>query len=40
MENYEEDITKYPTPDKQFPSNTKYETYESLQTGAMGKAAK
>ena len=34
------DITKYPTPDKQYPSNTKYETYESLQTGAMGKETK
>ena len=39
MENYEEDIAKYPTPDKQYDSNKKYETYESLQTGAMGKAA-
>lgn len=36
----EEYITKYPTPDKQYASAMKYETYESLQTGAMGKAAK
>jgi len=36
----EEYIIKYPTPDKQYASNMKYETYESLQTGAMGKAAK
>jgi hypothetical protein len=40
MENYEEDITKYPTPDKQYEGAMKYETYESLQTGAPGKAAK
>ena len=47
MENYskmemesDEYIAKYPTPEKQYPSNTKYETYESLQTGAMGKSAK
>jgi hypothetical protein len=41
MENYtEEDIAKYPTPDKQYESVKKYETYESLQTGAMGKSAK
>jgi len=36
----EEYITKYPTPDKQYAGAMKYETYESLQTGAMGKAAK
>ena len=30
----------YPPADKQYPSNSKYETYESIQTGAMGKAAK
>lgn len=38
-----EDIVKpgeYPTPDKQYESNYKYETYESLQTGAMGKVTK
>jgi hypothetical protein len=45
MENYpemesEEYITKYPTPDKQYEGAKKYSTYESLQTGAMGKAAK
>jgi hypothetical protein len=47
MENYskmemesDEYITKYPTPDKQYEGAKKYETYESLQTGAMGKAAK
>ena len=36
----EEYITKYPTPDKQYEGAKKYETYESIQTGAMGKAAK
>jgi hypothetical protein len=40
MENYAEDITKYPTPDKQYEAAMKYCTYESIQTGAMGKAAK
>ncbi len=47
MENYakmemesDEYITKYPTPDKQYDGAKKYETYESLQTGALGKAAK
>ena len=41
MDNYtEEDITKYPTPDKQYEGAMKYETYESLQTGAMGKETK
>jgi hypothetical protein len=40
MENYEEDITKYPSPDKQYEAAMKYCTYESIQTGAMGKAAK
>jgi len=34
----EEDITKYPTPDKQYEGAMKYETYESIQTGAQGKA--
>jgi hypothetical protein len=38
MENYEEDITKYPTPDKQYEAAMKYCTYESIQTGAMGKS--
>jgi len=37
MEDY---IVKYPTPDKQYEGATKYETYESVQTGAMGKEAK
>jgi hypothetical protein len=36
----EEDINPYPTPDKQYPSNAKYSSYDSIQTGAMGKAAK
>jgi hypothetical protein len=47
MENYskmenesDEYITKYPTPDKQYAGAMKYCTYESIQTGAMGKAAK
>jgi len=45
MENYAaveaaEQITKYPTPDKQYDSAMKYCTYESLQTGAQGKSAK
>jgi hypothetical protein len=47
MENYgkmemesDEYITKYPTPDKQYEGAMKYCTYESIQTGAMGKAAK
>jgi hypothetical protein len=41
MENYkEEEIAKYPTPDKQYEGAKKYETYESVQTGAMGKSAK
>jgi hypothetical protein len=41
MENYkEEEIAKYPTPDKQYEGASKYETYESLQTGAIGKSAK
>ena len=36
----DEYITKYPTPDKQYEGAMKYCTYESLQTGAMGKSAK
>jgi len=40
MDNYTEDITKYPTPDKQYEGAMKYDTYESLQTGAMGKETK
>jgi hypothetical protein len=41
MENYtEEDIAKYPTPDKQYAGAMKYCAYDSIQTGAMGKPAK
>jgi len=29
----------YPLEDRQEPSNRKYMTYDSIQTGAMGKAA-
>jgi hypothetical protein len=36
----EEDIKPYPAPDKQYPNAVKYSSYESIQTGAMGKAAK
>ena len=36
----EEDILPYPASDKQYASNGKYSSYESIQTGAMGKAAK
>jgi hypothetical protein len=36
----DENIPAYAPADKQYPSNTKYTTYESLQTGAMGKVAK
>jgi hypothetical protein len=36
----EEDIKPYPAPDKQYPNAAKYSSYESIQTGAMGKAAK
>jgi hypothetical protein len=40
MENYtEEDIAKYPTPDKQYAGAMKYCAYDSIQTGAMGKPA-
>ena len=40
MENYSEDITKYPTPDKQYDGAKKFQSYESIQTGAPGKAVK
>jgi len=40
MENYEEDITKYPTSDKQYEGAMKFQSYESVQTGAPGKKAK
>ncbi len=36
----EEDLMPYPAPDKQYPNASKYSSYESVQTGAMGKAAK
>ena len=36
----EEDLKPYPAPDKQYPNAAKYSSYESIQTGAMGKAAK
>jgi hypothetical protein len=36
----EEDMKPYPAPDKQYPGAAKYSSYESIQTGAMGKAAK
>jgi hypothetical protein len=36
----EEDIKPYPAPDKQYANAAKYSSYESIQTGAMGKAAK
>ncbi len=34
----EEDMKPYPDPDKQYESSMKYCTYESIQTGAQGKA--
>ena len=36
----EEDLMPYPSSDKQYPGASKYSSYESIQTGAMGKAAK
>lgn len=36
----EEDLMTYPSSDKQYPNAAKYSSYESIQTGAMGKAAK
>lgn len=36
----EEDYKPYPAADKQYDDNRKYTTYESIQTGAKGKAAK
>jgi hypothetical protein len=36
----EEDYTPYPAADKQYAGNRRYTTYESIQTGAAGKAAK
>jgi hypothetical protein len=34
---YEEYFEKYPTPELQYENAMKYCTYESIQTGAMGK---
>jgi hypothetical protein len=41
MSNYEIEIEEaiYPPADRQAPSNRKYMSYESIQTGAVGKAA-
>jgi hypothetical protein len=36
----EESIKPYPSSDKNYPSASKYSSYDSIQTGAMGKAAK
>jgi hypothetical protein len=36
----EEDMKPYPVPEKQYPNASKYSSYDSIQTGAMGKAAK
>ena len=36
----EKDLMAYPSSDKQYPGAAKYSSYESIQTGAMGKAAK
>ncbi len=32
-----EEVESYPLADKQFPSNRKYMTYESISTGVGGK---
>ncbi len=34
----EEDIMPYPASDKQYPNAAKYSSYESIETGAQGKA--
>jgi hypothetical protein len=41
MSNYEIEIEGeiYPPADRQAPSNRKYMNYDSIQTGAVGKAA-
>jgi hypothetical protein len=41
MSNYEIEIegATYPPADRQAPSNRKYMTYDSIQTGAVGKPA-
>ena len=36
----EEDLMPYPAMDKQYPGAAKYSSYESIQTGAMGKSVK
>lgn len=36
----EEDYSFYPAADKQYAEARRYMTYESIQTGAKGKAAK
>jgi len=36
----EEYITAYPASDKQYDGAKRYTSYESIQTGAMGKSAK
>lgn len=36
----DDEAVAYPPADRQAPSNRKYMTYESIQTGAPGKAAK
>ena len=36
----EEDLMPYPSMDKQYPNASKYSSYESIHTGAMGKSAK
>jgi hypothetical protein len=38
IESDDEGVT-YPPADRQFPSNRKYMTYDSIQTGAPGKKA-
>jgi hypothetical protein len=32
-----DEVDSYPSADKQFPSNRKYTTYESISTGVGGK---
>ena len=36
----EEDVKPYPSSDKQYPNASKYSSYDSIQTGAMGKVTK
>ena len=36
----EQDVLPYPASDKQYPNASKYSSYDSIQTGAMGKATK